>query len=193
MRHRRATTRIERPTWAPPAPAVLPADPTLPSCTAGTGRGPGTRGRACRGARPRAGAARARTHVESAQEEQRGLQPHGEDEPQNRGRDQRPDAVGFGERDDDGQRDEHGRPQQPRPVRLQRPCKTGGSRSRACGERRDRQRGLNQTFSRHLRPGPSARLQFPTWDRTLPPIFPPHLHSCSFPWETRPCPGPLRP
>ena len=30
--------------------------------------------------------------------------------------------MGLGEGDDDGQRYEHGRPQQPRPVRLQGPC-----------------------------------------------------------------------
>lgn len=63
------------------------------------------------------------TYIESSQEKQRGLQPNGKYQPENRGSNQGSDAVGLGERDDDGQGDEHGCPEQSRPVWLQRPWK----------------------------------------------------------------------
>lgn len=100
-----------RPAAPTALPALLAAAQTRLFCP-GHGSGGRSRGRprhAATGARPR----RRRAYVERPQEEQRGLQPDGEDQPEDGGRDEGPDAVGLGQRDDDGQGDEQGCPQQP--------------------------------------------------------------------------------
>lgn len=44
-------------------------------------------------------------YVEAPQQEESGLQAHGEDEPQDSGGDEHPDAMGLRQDDDNGQRD----------------------------------------------------------------------------------------
>ena len=45
---------------------------------------------------------RSHTHVESSQQEEGGLQAHGEDEAEDGGKDEGPDAQGLGHDDDNG-------------------------------------------------------------------------------------------
>lgn len=50
------------------------------------------------------------TYIKPAQQEQRGLQAHREDQAQDGGRNQRPDSMRLRQHDDDGQRHQHGHP-----------------------------------------------------------------------------------
>ena len=65
------------------------------------------------------------THIESPEQKEGGLQAHWEYEAQDGGGDEGADAVGLRQHYNYGQRHQHGHPQQPRQVRLQRTCGVG--------------------------------------------------------------------
>lgn len=59
------------------------------------------------------------TYIECSQQEQGGLQTHREDQAQDGGSYQSPNAVRLRQDDDDGQGEQHGQPQEGRQVGLQ--------------------------------------------------------------------------
>ena len=61
------------------------------------------------------------TYIETPEQEQSGLQAYREDQAQDSGGNERPDAVGLRQDDDYSQRHQHGHPQQGREMGLQGP------------------------------------------------------------------------